>query len=52
MQLAAKDTPLAVPISQDRLFSLGNPSAVQMVGLLLLLCSGWLSVVEFLVLDT
>ena len=51
-QLAAEDTPPAVPISQDRSFFLANPSAVQMVGLPSLLCSGWLSVVEFLVLDT
>jgi len=51
-QLAAEDTPSAVPISQDRLFSSANPSAVQMVGLPSLLCSGWLSIVEFLVLDT
>jgi len=51
-QLAAEDTPPAVPISQDRLFSSANPSAVRMVGPLSLLCSSWLSVVEFLVLDT
>jgi len=50
-QLAAEDTPLAVPISQDRLFSSANPSAMRMVGPPSLLCSGWLSVVEFLVLD-
>ena len=51
-QLAAEDMPPAVPISQDRLFFSANPSAVWMVGLPSLLCSGWLSVVEFLVLDT
>ena len=51
-QLAAGDTPPAVPISQDRLFSLANPSAVWMVGPPLLLCSSWPSVAEFLVLDT
>jgi len=51
-QLVAGDTPPAVPISQDRSFSLANPSAVRMVGPPLLLCSSWPSVAEFLVLDT
>ena len=51
-QLAAEDTPPAVPISQDRSFSPANPSAMWMVGLPLLLCSGWPSVAEFLALDT
>jgi len=51
-QLAAEDTPLAFPISQDRSFSPAKPSAVWMVGPLSLLCSGWPSIAEFLVLDT
>ena len=51
-QLAAEDTPPAFPISQDKSFSLANPSAVRIVGPPPLLCSGWPSVAEFLVLDT
>jgi len=51
-QLAAGDTPPAVPISKDRSFLLANSSAMRMVGPPLLLCSSWLSVVEFLILDT
>jgi len=50
--LAAGDMPPAVPISQDRSFLLANPSVMWMVGPLSLLYSGWLSVVEFLVLNT
>jgi len=51
-QLATGDTPPAFSISQDRSFFSANPSAMWMVGLPSLLCNGWLSVVEFLVLDT
>jgi len=50
--LVAGDTPPALPASEDTLFSSANPSTMQMVGPPLLLHSGWLSVVGFLVLDT
>jgi len=50
--LVAGDTPPALPASEDRSFLLANPSAMWMVGPPSLLRSGWLSVVEFLVLDT
>jgi len=51
-KLAAGGTPPAIPISQDRSFPSANPSAMRMVGPPPLLCSGWPSVAEFLVLDT
>jgi len=51
-QFTAGNTPSVVPISRDTLFSPADFSATWMVGPPPLLCSGWLSVVEFLVLDT
>jgi len=51
-QVAAGNMPPAAPISQDRLLSSANPSTQRMVGPPPLLCSGWLSVVQFLLLDT
>ena len=51
-RLAAGDTPSVVLILQDKLLLLVNPSTIRMIDPSLLQCSGWLSVVEFLVLDT
>jgi len=51
-QLTAGNMPSVVLISRDMLLSTADSSAMRMVGLLPLLCSGWLSVVELLVSDT